>query len=100
MVIIGVYFYANDQEDPETMWHLYSKTKNEVQLEEFVNEWSHLDIDIDIYSLDSLQFEDRGEMTGSIGFQRGNTISFSTQMTLNGDFVWEIEYIINPTFFE
>jgi len=98
LVIIGVYYYANDQEDPETMWHLYSKTKNEVQLEEFVNEWSHLDVDI--YSLDSLQFEDRGEMTGSIGFQRGNTISFGTQMVLNEDFVWEIEYIFNPTFFE
>lgn len=99
LIIIGVYFYANDQKDPETMWHLYSKTNNVVQLEEFVNEWSHLDIDI--YSLDSLQFEDRGEMAGSIGFQRGNFHSFSTQMALNEDFVWEIEHIIlNPTFFE
>jgi len=98
LVIIGVYFYANDQEDPETMWHLYSKKKNVVQLEEFVDEWSHLDIDI--YSLDSLQFEDRGEMAGSIGFLRGNSISFGTQMALNEDYVWEIEHIINPTFFE
>ena len=94
LVIIGVYFYANDQKDPETMWHLYSKTKNVVKLEEYVNGWSHLDIDVDIYSFDSLQFDDRGEMTGSIGFQRGNSISFSTQMVLNEDFVWEIEYII------
>lgn len=99
LVIIGVYFYANDQEDPETMWHLYSKTKNVVKLEEFVDEWSHLDIDI--YSLDSLQFEGSEETAGSIGFQRGNSSSVSTQMALNEDLVWEIEHIIiNPMFFE
>jgi len=97
LVIIGVYFYANDQNDPETMWHLYSKTKNVVKLEEFVNEWSRLDIDI--YSLDSLQFNGSGETAGSIGFQRGNSSSVSTQMALNEDFVWEIEHIILDTMF-
>ena len=92
LVIIGVYFYANDQKDPETMWHLYSKTKNVVKLEEFVNGWSQLDVDI--YSLDSLRFDGSEETSGSIGFQRGNTLSVTTQMALNEDFVWEIEHII------
>ncbi|QNK89213.1 hypothetical protein H7992_05770 [Sporosarcina sp. resist] len=27
LVIIGVYFYVNEQKDPETMWHLYSTKK-------------------------------------------------------------------------
>ena len=81
------------------MWHLYSKTKNVVKLEEYVDEWSHLDIDI--YSLDSLQFDGSEETADSIGFQRGNSISVSTKMALNEDFVWEIERIIlNPMFFE
>lgn len=92
LVIIGVYFYANEQKDPETMWHLYSKTKNVVKLEEFVDEWSQFDIDL--YSFDSLQFDGSEETAGSIGFQRGNTLSVSTQMALNEDFVWEIEQII------
>lgn len=92
MVIIGVYFYANDQKDPETMWHLYSKTKNVVKLEEYVNGWSQLDVDI--YSFDSLRFGGSGEMADSIGFQLGNSLSVSTKMALNGDFVWDIERII------
>ena len=93
LVIIGVYFYANDQKDPETMWHLYSKTKNVVKLEEFVNGWSQLDVDI--YSFDSLRFDGSDETSGSIGFQRGNTLSVTTQMALNEDLVWEIEHIIS-----
>ncbi|MBO0589637.1 hypothetical protein [Sporosarcina sp. E16_8] len=92
LVIIGMYFYANDQKDQETMWHLYSKTKNVVKLEEFINEWSQLNVNI--YSLYSLRFDGSGETAGSIGFQRGNTLSVSPKMALNEDSVWEIEQII------
>lgn len=73
--------------------------KNVVKLEEFVDEWSQFDIDL--YSFDSLQFDGSEETAGSIGFQRGNSLSVSTQMALNEDFVWEIEQIIlSPMFFE
>ena len=91
LVILGVYFFANDQEDPETMWHLYSETQISATLEEFTEEWRPLDMDI--FSLDSLNFNGIEEVAGSIGFYRGNEYVNGAQMVLNNDLVWEIDHI-------
>ncbi|MER2091089.1 MAG: hypothetical protein ABS920_15230, partial [Sporosarcina sp.] len=86
LVLIGVFIYANEQEDPETMWQLYSGKYNTVTLEEYTAEWSRLELAID--SFDSLLFDGNGGTTGSIGFQRGDTTVYSVQMVLDEDYVW------------
>ena len=90
MVIIGVYLYANEQEDPETMWQLYSTKNNTATLEEYTAEWSLVEIAIDSY--DGLHFNSDGETTGSIGFQQGNTTAYLVQMVLDDDTVWRISH--------
>ena len=88
LVIAAIYFYANDQEDPETMWRLFSREHNAVTLEEYENDWKK--IDFNLYAIDSLHFEDGGSSKGTIGFRKGNETTYNLHMSLNGD-VWEIE---------
>ena len=90
LVIIGVYLYANEQEDSETMWQLYSTKNNTATLEEYTAQWSLVEIAIDSY--DGLHFNSDGETTGSIGFQQGNTTAYLVQMVLEDDTVWRISH--------
>lgn len=91
LVIMGVYFYANDNGDPETMWHLSSVESKTATSSEYVNGWSKSAIDIN--SFDSLQIDGSELIAGSIGFQRGNKITYSAQMILNDESVWGIGHI-------
>ena len=50
-------------------------------------------MDIDIDSLDSLQFDGSEETAGSIGFQQGNTTAYLVQMVLDDDTVWRISHV-------
>ena len=88
LVIIGVYLYANEQEDSETMWQLYSTKNNTATLEEYTAQWSRVEIAIDSY--DGLHFNSDGETTGAIGFQQGDTTAYLVQMVLDDDTVWRI----------
>ncbi len=39
VVILGVYLYANEQEDPKTMWHLTNRESLSLTLKEYVTTW-------------------------------------------------------------
>jgi len=39
VVILGVYLYANEQQDPKTMWHLTNRESLSLTLKEYVTTW-------------------------------------------------------------
>lgn len=92
-IIIGVYFYADKQGNPEMMWHLFNdhNEQNTETLREYISDWKQTDIDL--YSLDSLSFDYEGTVAGFIGFQKGNTTAYSAEMVLNDQQVWRIKHI-------
>ena len=43
LLIIGLYYYANELEDPETMWQLFDHEYIPVSLEDYVKDWTKKD---------------------------------------------------------
>ncbi|KAA0944011.1 sigma-70 family RNA polymerase sigma factor [Sporosarcina sp. ANT_H38] len=46
LVVFGVYLYANEQEDPKTMWHLTNYESISLTEEEFITNWKKQKYDI------------------------------------------------------
>jgi len=92
-IIIGVYFYADKQGNPEMMWHLFNdhNEQNTETRREYIRAWKQTDIEL--YSFDSLSFDYEGTIAGFIGFQKGNTTAYSAEMKLNDEQVWRIKHI-------
>ncbi len=99
LVIFAVYCFANDNEDAETMWHLYKPEGNSQTLEAYLSGWRKEEVKL--YEMDSLQFDRSGSSNGNIGLSRGNFTSFTVQMRLNEEAIWEIEFIyLDPDMFK
>ena len=47
LLIIGLYYYANEQEDPETMWHLFNHEYIPISLEDYLKDWTKKDSVLD-----------------------------------------------------
>lgn len=47
VVILGVYLYANEQEDPKTMWYLSSRESLSLTLKEYVSTWKKQEYQIE-----------------------------------------------------
>lgn len=47
VVILGVYLYANEQEDPKTMWYLSNRESLSLTLKEYVDTWKKQEYQIE-----------------------------------------------------
>lgn len=91
LVVFAVYCFANDHEDPETMWHLYNPEDDLHILEEYISGWRK--VDVNLYEMKSLLFDGRESSTGSIGFERGSMNFFDAEMVLDETAGWKIKHI-------
>jgi len=91
LVVFAVYCFANDHEDPETMWHLYNPEDDLHTLEEYISGWRK--VDVNLYEMKSLLFDGRESSTGSIGFERGSMNYFDAEMVLDETAGWKIKHI-------
>ena len=46
LVVFGAYLYANEQEDPKTMWHLTNYESNSLTEEEYITNWKKQKYDV------------------------------------------------------
>ena len=99
--IIGVYYYANNEGDPTTMWHLLNVEKLSITLDDFVEYWEnegpsllraeyiHAEPDRSDHSIIS-------PITIVFEFQDGNSSTSYYVTTMNYDLeesIWKIEVI-------
>ena len=40
LIVLGVYYYANELKDPVTMWHLYNHEYIPISLEDYIENWT------------------------------------------------------------
>ena len=91
LVVFAVYCFANDHEDPETMWHLYNPEDDLQTLGEYISGWRK--VDVNLYEMKSLLFDGRESSAGSIGFERGSMTYFDAEMILDEAAGWKIKHI-------
>ena len=102
LIIIGVYYYANEVEDPETMWHLFNNEYVPVSLEEFVKDWTKKDHVLG--EVESIYVEDGNstmngaqlvpigyEKDGTIGLEQDGTVDYIARMLFDiKESIWTI----------
>ncbi|MFJ7935764.1 RNA polymerase sigma factor [Sporosarcina sp. NPDC096371] len=95
LVIIGLFYYANDKENPAVMWHLTDPASRVSSLQDFKSkEIALLDI-TDAISYDSSMLMDDGSTrTVPIEFERNGKMYYNVWMTYAEDNVWQLESIV------
>ncbi|WP_124071277.1 RNA polymerase sigma factor [Filibacter tadaridae] len=87
LIITGVFYYANDLEDSETMWYLDSAGYSNLTLEEYKSDW--IQAEKALATVTSLSFMHEDEKNGFIEFQNENNF-FTTMINKGEDNVWRI----------
>lgn len=90
-IIFAMYYWANEQEDPVTMWHLYMPEDDPEPLETYLSEWEQEDFKLN--ELDGLLFDGDEYSVGSIGLIKGDTTSFYVQLGKDENSGWKISSI-------
>ena len=102
LLIIGVYYYANEVEDPETMWHLFNHEYVPVSLEDYVKDWTKKDyvlgevesiyVEVGDSSMNGAQLVPIGyEKDGAIGLEKDGTIDYIARMLFDiKENIWTI----------
>lgn len=87
-VIFGMYYLANDQKDPVTMWHLYTPRDNPQPLETYLADWEQENFHLD--EVDGLLWD---SSDGSIAWIRGNMAHFYIDLEADDKIGWKITSI-------
>ena len=102
LLIIGVYYYANDVEDPETMWQLLNHEYNPISFEAYVENWTKEEaileqvesifVDIGDGSINGSQLAPVGyEKNGNIGLEENGSIDYFARVLFDNDSnIWTI----------
>ncbi|MEK5037482.1 hypothetical protein [Sporosarcina sp. FSL K6-3457] len=90
-VIFAMYYFANANEDPVTMWHLYTPEENPQTLEAYVVDWQQEDFHLN--ELDGLLFESKESLVGSIVLEKGDIGYYAVEMIVNETANWGISSI-------
>ncbi|QUW23230.1 hypothetical protein JSQ81_06750 [Sporosarcina sp. Marseille-Q4063] len=103
LIIIGVYYYANELEDPETMWQLFNHEYVTVSYEDYMKNWTKTDSILE--QVESIFVEMVGdasingshivpvgyEKDGTIGLEKDGTVDYFARMIYdNADGIWTI----------
>ena len=102
LIVLGVYYYANELNDPVTMWHLYNHEYIPISLEDYVENWTKEETVFD--RTETLFYEmGMGTINGAphvpIGYEEGNVTSNFAWMLLDEESsIWTFSGI--PTHIE
>ena len=98
LVVFCMFIVANDREDPEMMWHLRKPDESQT-FEDYVNGWEK--VNIDLSQINHLMFHKSGTRGGSVGIESDNFVSMDTEMTMDQENIWRINYFhYEPLIFE
>ena len=105
LVVLGVYYLANEHEDPETMWHLFNHEHIDISLMEYVKGWKKVEPlpeGIETLSVSIGGSSLNGMPLVPISFEKGNSAEYFTWMIVDDEYpnLWTIkavpEKIENP----
>jgi DNA-directed RNA polymerase specialized sigma24 family protein len=103
LIIVGVYYYANELEDSETMWQLFNHEYVSVSLEAYMDNWTKSDSILE--QVESIFAEMVGDASingsplvpigyendGNIGLEKDGTIDYFARMLLDTENnIWTI----------
>lgn len=95
--ILSLFYYANDKEDPLTMWHLFDEESRTSTPEEYVTGWVQekpLLKEADFVNFDASLMMGTDELPLiPIEFQYENRSAYDVWMTYANDDVWQIQRI-------
>ena len=97
LLIIGLYYYANEVEDPETMWHLFNHEYVPASLEDYVKDWTKKDSVLEQAEWIFVEMGD-GSINGAqhvpVGYeQNGTNFYFAWMLFDNENNIWTIQEI-------
>ncbi|WP_210471118.1 RNA polymerase sigma factor [Sporosarcina sp. 6E9] len=87
LMIIGVYDYANEQEDPETMWQLFNHEYVPISLEAYMDDWTKKDSILEQVEYLSVEMGGEASINGAplvpVGYEKDGTINYFAKMILD-----------------
>lgn len=96
--ILSLFYYANDKEDPLTMWHLFDEASRTGTPEEYVNNWEKekpLLKEANFVNFDASLVMGTEELPLTpIEFQYNDRTSYDVWMSYANDDVWQIQRIV------
>lgn len=99
LVVMGIYYLANEREDPVTMWHLFNKEFIDISLEEYVKNWTKVEPLPEGAGMLSMSIRGSSTLNGMpfipISYEKENRTDHLTRMVLYYEYpdVWMIESI-------
>lgn len=97
LLIVGLYDYANEMNNPEMMWHLTDWKKRTLYIEDYTSGWipqNSLLKQVDFIEFDpSLVISMDDGMSVPIKFLRGEAVAYDVWLSYADD-VWQIETIV------
>ncbi len=94
LVIVGLFYYANDKDDSVMMWHLTDPASRVSSPEEYDKEIALLDATDSIRYNPSLIMYDGHETRVPIEFNRNGKTYYNVWMTYAEDQVWQVEKVV------
>jgi hypothetical protein len=98
LLIVSLFYLANDMEDPVTMWHLTDPDTRTPAPEEYANGWKKevplLEKTNSIHFDPSMIMDDRSITKVPIEFNRNGKKNYNLWMTYAKDQVWQVEAIV------
>ena len=96
LLIIGLYYYANELEDSETMWHLFNHEYIAVSLEDYVKDWTKKDSLLE--QVETIFVDIDGSINRSqrvpVGYEQDGTINYFAGMLFDSENnIWTIHEI-------
>ena len=98
LVVLGVYYLANEREDPETMWHLFNHEHIDISLKEYMKDWTKVDSlpeGIETLSVSIGDMGLNGMQQVPISYEKGSGTDLLTWMILDDEHpnLWTIQAI-------
>lgn len=98
LVVIGVYYFANEREDPETMWHLFNHEHIDISLKEYVKGWAKVEPlpkGTETLSVSMGGSSLNGVPYATISYEKGTRIDYLTGMIVDKEYLnlWTIQAI-------
>jgi len=99
LLILSLFYYANEKEDPLMMWHLMDEEERAPESDVYVQGWQKrapLLLETDSFYFDpNLLMGTEEKRLVPIEFTRGDRASYDVWMTYAEDDVWQIQRIVN-----
>ena len=97
LLIIGLYYYANELEDSETMWQLFNHEYIAVSLEDYVKDWTKKDSlleQVESIFVDMGDGSSNGSQRVPVGYEQDGTIHYFASMLFDSENnIWTIHEI-------